>query len=177
MSPPDYGRFYDEFIRTAFRIETRQDYAVHAEDPSLAAFRTGAARPERSVRTSPWLSRIAADTIAGKSWARVRLVEWPLTEYTRWELHSYVESQAAGEQIWLAPAEQVDYRGPDVWMFDAGTAHAVAFETIYTDDGAVRDRILVDDPTALRNLERARDQALSVAVPLNEFLARQEQRV
>lgn len=177
MSPPDYSRLYDEFTHTAFRIETRQEYGIHAEDPSLAAFRNGTARPERSVRTSPWLSRIAADTIAGKRWGRVRLVEWPLTEYTRWELHSYVESQAAGERIWLAPAELVDYRGPDVWLFDVDTDHPAAFETIYTDDGAVRDRILVNDPDALGELARARDQALLVAVPLNEFLARQEQRV
>lgn len=174
---PDFSRLYDEFTHTAFRIETRQDYAVHGEDPSLRAFRDGTARPERSVRTSPWLARIAADTIAGKQWGRVRLVEWPLTEYTRWELVSFGESQAAGEQIWLADAAQVEYVGPDVWLFDAGTDHPVAFETIYTEDGAVRDRRLIEDPGTLAGLARSRDQALAVAVPLNEFLARQEQRV
>lgn len=173
MSPADYGRLYDEFIHTAFRIETRQEYAVHAEDPSLAAFRNGTARPERSVRTSPWLARIAGDVIAGKDWGRVRLVEWPLTEYTRWELGSFIESQAAGERILLAPADQVDYAGPDVWLFDLDTDHACAVETIYTDDGAVQDRILVTDPDRLADLRRARDQAVAVSQPLNEFLARE----
>lgn len=169
---PDYSRLYDDFTHTAFRIETRQEYAVHAEDPSLAAFRIGTARPERSVRTSSWLARIAADTIAGKQWGRVRLVEWPLTEYTRWELVSFAESQAAGERIWLVPADR-GYDGPDVWLFDLDTDHPVAFETLYTDDGAVRDRRLVTDTDELANLRNARDHLVAGATPLNEFLARE----
>lgn len=178
MSGADYSALYDQFTDTAFRLECRQNYAVHAEDPSTRAFREGLPRPERSVRTSPWLARIARDVSdRGKDWSRVRLIQYPLTEYTRHELLSYVESQAAGERILIAPAEAIDYDGPDFWLFDAGTDHACAVELHYTDDGAVRCREFVTDIADLAEKGRVRDAALGHALRLNEFLAPQEQRV
>jgi len=175
VSPLDPGPYYDGFRRSAFRLETRQSYAVDAEDASLAAFRAGTARPERSVRTSPWLARIATDTVSGKDWSRVRLVERPLTEYTRWELLSYVESQAAGERILLAAAGAVPGAGGDFWLFDADTAEPSGFRTHYDAGGRVAVREPVDDPDELRMLRRTRDRAVAAAVPLNEFLAREDE--
>ena len=55
----DLGACFDLFERSAFRLETLPVYAVAAEDERLRAFRLGLPRPERSVRTSPWLARIA----------------------------------------------------------------------------------------------------------------------
>ncbi|MEU6696837.1 DUF6879 family protein [Pseudonocardia sp. NPDC046786] len=163
--------------RSAFRLETRQSYAVDAEDASPAAFRAGTARPERSVRTSPWLARIATDTVSGKDWSRVRLVERPLTEYTRWELLSYVESQAAGGgSCSPRPARSGGGGGGgDFWLFDADTAEPSGFRTHYDAGGRVAVREPVDDPDELRMLRRIRDRAVAAAVPLNEFLAGEDE--
>lgn len=101
MTPDEFNAAFDTFRVSAFRLETLQQYAISAEDTALRAFREGLPRPERSVRTSPWMRRIATTTIAGKSWSRVRLVLHPLTEYVRYELISYVESVVVGEEIRL----------------------------------------------------------------------------
>lgn len=166
----DFAGYYDSFTDTADRLETLQHYAVPADDPSLTAFRTAAPRPIASVRTSPWLARMAAGVMNGKRWRRVRLVEWPLTEYTRWELLAYVESQACGEEIHLLNRDRLDYDGPDLWCFDLATDHGAVGELHYTADGAVSRRDLVVDSGRLVEARAVWDTALSMATPLNEWL-------
>lgn len=160
---------FDTAVTSVFRMETRQSYAVSAEDASLVAFRTGAARPERSIRTSPWLARVARQVAAGVDWSRVRVIERPLTEYTRWALLAYVESQAVGERIQItevsaAPAE-------DFWLIDPDGPDARAVWMRYDQAGVLLGRVLVTHPAKIRDLVAARDAAQRVAVPLNAFLA------
>ena len=99
----DLTACFDLFERSAFRLETLPAYAVGgAEAERLRAFQLGLPRPERSVRTSPWLARIDQTTAAGKSWRRVRVVGWPLTEYERYQMLGYQESATAGDVIRIA---------------------------------------------------------------------------
>jgi hypothetical protein len=98
VTPEEFDAAFDTFQTSAFRLETLQSYAVSAEDAWLRALREGLPRPERSIRTSAWLRRIAASTMAGKSWSRVRLVRHPLSEYLQYEIFSYIESTAVGEE-------------------------------------------------------------------------------
>jgi hypothetical protein len=70
------GGCFEVFKVRAFRLETLSTYAVPAEE-GLRAFRLGLPRPERPVRTSSWLRRIADTTAAGKSWRRVRVLGRP----------------------------------------------------------------------------------------------------
>jgi len=88
----EFDAWFDRFERSTFRLETLQRYAVSEEDERLRAFREGTPRPERSVRTSPWLRRIAVTTVAGKRWQRVHIVEHPFSEYLCYEIEGYVES-------------------------------------------------------------------------------------
>ncbi len=155
----------------AFRLERWQNYAIPAEDPAFLAFRDDLPRPERSVRTSPWLARIAAGVAARKDWSRVRVVEWPLSEYTRYELVAYVESQAAGERIELVDLADVGDLGPDFWLFDAGTDQARAVLMHYSPDGDLLGRESVHDPARIAELDTIRVRAQAAARPLNEFLA------
>lgn len=176
MTPEELSQLFDSAHASVFRLEKRQTYAVPADDASLVAFRTGSPRPERSVRTNAFLRRVAARTLtADVAWSRVRLVEWPLTEYTRWELLGYVESQAAGEEIRLVEAgavEDVVVGVPDFWLFDAGTPDARAVLMRYAPDGRLLERELVADPAETARLATVKDQTLRGAVSLNEFLAR-----
>lgn len=169
LDTAEFQALFDAARQSVFRLEGLQTYAVPADDAELAAFRTGAPRPERSVRTSPWLARIAVSTATrGVSWSRVRVIEWPLTEYTRYELVTYVESQAAGERILIT--EQ--HPGcDDFWLLDARTDDQVGVWMRYDSDGALLARELVSDPAVLAEMADVADRAVAAAVPLNTWLA------
>lgn len=167
-----FGHLFDDFTDTADRLECVQ---LGPADPSFEAWRQGLARPERSVRTSPWLARMVrtvTDPVAPKQWRRVRLVEWPLNDYTRWELLGFVESQACGEQLYLLDRDRLDYEGPDLWVFDARTDHAAVGTLHYGADGSVERRGLETDPGWIVEARRVFETALALATPLNEWLAR-----
>lgn len=165
-----FGRFADSATsRSVFRWEALQQYQVAADDPSLRAFREGTPRPERSVRTSPWLARIATSAAAGKRWSRVRYVDEPLTEYVRWELLAYVESQAAGEQI-LVTRETSGL--VDFWLFDgAEPKDRYAVLMHYDETGAAVEFEYCDDPEALAGWRQAAGKLTDGATPLNTYLA------
>lgn len=171
LSAEEFEGAFDRFTREAFRLETLQRYVVDEEAPRIAAFRRGSARPERSVRTSPWLRRIATTTAAGKSWKRIHVVDLPLSEYLQYQVLGYVESQAAGEQVRLLQrTASVDTTSGDFWLFDGGTADAYAIALHYDDEGRYVGADLVTDPTRLDYYREVRD-VWNGGTPLNEFLA------
>lgn len=173
MTPGDFNALFDQFAATVFRLETLPAYMVGgAEQERVQAFLEGRPRPERSVRTSPWMARIAATTAAGKNWSRLRVVDNPLTDYQRYQLESYRESQSVGEQIFIVARDQVGDWVRDFWLFDQHlpTAHAVLMR--YSPDGALERRELVDsDGIEHLQLWRIQKLALRNAVPLNTFVA------
>lgn len=176
MTPGDFDAHFSRFTRTVFRLETLQNYVAPGEAEKIEAFRLGLPRPERSVRTSPWLARIAVTTVEGKRWQRVRVVEEPLTEYTRYEMAGYVESQAAGEEIRVVrrtAAPAIPSLTRDFWLFDAGTPQAYALLMDYGPMGRFDGASLITDVPTLLEFTAERDLALRWSVPLNEYLAQQ----
>jgi uncharacterized protein DUF6879 len=179
MTLEEFDQLFNRFTATAFHLETHQAYAVSEEDERLRAWRDGRPRPERSVRTSPWLQRIASTTIAGKRWSRVHLIKEPLSEYLRYQLVGYVESQAVGEEIRLASINEYPELaglGPDMWLFDSGTPGAFGVQLDFDEFGHLIDIVSVDVDGVVE-LELERDLALDYSVSLAEYLAtRQVQR-
>ncbi len=174
MTLDEFDALFDRFAVSAFHLETHQNYAIEEEDERLRAFREGLPRPERSVRTSPWLRRVALTTAAGKHWGRVHIIEHPLSEYLRYQLISYVESQAAGEEIRLADRgehPELTTLGPDSWVFDAGTGQASGVLLHFDDTGHLLDIDAVHDTADVAELERQREVALAHSVSLAEYLA------
>ena len=169
LTAEQFEACFNDFHVEAFRLETLQRYLVDDEIPRIEAFRRGAARPERSVRTSPWLRRIATTTALGKSWKRIHVVDLPLSEYLRYELVGYVESQATGEQVRLLERPDGFVAG-DFWLFDADSADAYAIALRYDPDGRYLGADLVSDPQRLDEYRRLREIWHS-GVALNEFLA------
>lgn len=170
MSGRTLGDAFDSFTKSAFRMETLPTYDVPEETANLAAYRAGRPLAERSVRTQPWLARMAATTAAGKDWQRLRLVSTVPTLYERYEIAGYPESQACGEQIRLLRRdEHPDVEQQDWWLFDAGTADAACWVMRYTDDGAFLGADLADEDTLRACEETAR--LWERAQPLNAFLA------
>lgn len=177
MTPEDFDALFDTFHHTAYRLETLPVYDVGDEGDEAArirAIRDGLPVPERSVRTDPWLARIArttTDPVTPKRWQRVRLVEEPLTEYERIELVALVEAQTVGDENFIAPRSAVG-TAPDMWLFDARTTHAHAVVMDYDATGRWLGGNLVTAVQQVEKLETAWERALAAAIPLNVFLAR-----
>lgn len=174
----DFSSCFDDFRLTAFRLETLQAYDVPAEVDRIAAFREHRPMPERSPRTNPFLRRIAETTAAGARWSRVHVLDLPLSEYVRYELETYRESARAGEHIWLAErtaSPDLAYLQRDFWLFDAGTAYAVAALMDYDQDGRYLDATVTTDRDVIATCTTARDIALQHAVPLERYLGKEAQ--
>lgn len=165
-----FQRFADSSTSThVYRWEARPFYSIPADEASVRAFREGSPRPERSVRTSPWLARLATSTAAGKSWTRVRRVVDD--EYFQWELLAYVESQAAGERITMFTAGVFE-PGPDYWVFDGGDASdRYAIVMHYADEGTVDHLEYVTDQLRVRQMLMHVGGLLEDSTPLNTYLA------
>lgn len=173
LTAAEFDALFDAFARTVVRLEALPSYAVGgAEQARIDAYQRGLPRPERSVRTDPWLARIAVSTVsAGKRWSRIRVVDDPLTRYQRYQMESYREAQACGDQISVVRRSEVGEVGEDVWLFDAGSTQAHAVWMRYRDDGSVASRDLVTDPQVLAGVASEIGRIAEAAVPLNEFLA------
>lgn len=175
MTGPDIGANYDRFTSTAFRLETLPEYRVPSEQDAFAEFLAGRPRPERSIRTEPFLARIALTTLTqGKSWSRVHILDLPLSDYLRYELAGYIESQAAGEQIRILDRAEHPRLGCDVdfWLFDADTDAPFAHVQDYAADGTYLGARQVTEPDELKACMRVREDVWAAAEPLNTFLAR-----
>lgn len=176
LARADLNACFDLFERTAERLELLPAYAVGGtEEERLRAFRLGLPRPERSVRTSPWLARIARTTAAGKSWRRIRVLGWPLTEYQRYQLTGYQESAAAGDVIRIADRSahpELAALDRDFWLFDADRPQPFAALMTYSGEGAYLGSEITADPEAVERCTTALRLAGRYAVPLDTYLAR-----
>jgi hypothetical protein len=176
LARADLNACFDLFERSAFRLETLPSYAVGgAEEERIRAFRMGQPRPERSVRTSSWLARIAQTTAAGKSWRRIRVLGWPLTEYQRYQLAGYQESAVAGDEIRIADRSahpELAALDRDFWLFDAGRARPFAALMAYDSEGAYLGSEVTTAAAAIERCKEAQQLAERYAVRLETYLAR-----
>jgi hypothetical protein len=173
MATVETDQLFDDFTDEAFRLEQLQAYTIPQEAERLVAFREGRPLPERSVRNNAWLRRLALSTIEGKAWPRVRIVEYPLTDYTRYELAGYVESAVAGQSTRITErradpglAELTE----DFWLFDGDTDHAVALVMRYDGDGRFLGAEATTDSSVLSRCRHQRDLAISFSVALQDYL-------
>jgi Family of unknown function (DUF6879) len=175
LTGADLSACFDLFERSAFRLEQLHAYAVGgAENERLQAFRLGLPRPERSVRTSPWLRRIAETTAAGKSWRRVRVVGWPLTEYERYQMIGYQESADAGDVIRIADRSahhELAALNRDFWLFDTEGPQPFAALMSYSDDGKYIGSEITTAAAAIERCKAKQQLAQRYSVPLKAYLA------
>lgn len=167
ITEAELDALFDGATHSIFRLETLPAYSVDSEVERFAAWRDGRPRPLRSVRTDSFLAEIAAGTLAGVDWERVRVVDDPLTDYQRYQLAGYLETQAVGCSIGLIPRRRVVEGCPDFWLFDHGTDHAAAVTLLYSPTG----RPVGVERAPVAALDAVRQAVSDAAVPLNDFLA------
>lgn len=174
MTPEQFDAYFDQFNESAWRLSRFQYYDSPGEEARIRAWREGQPRPDRSVRTSPWLRRVAVTTAAGKRWGRAQVVQHPLSDYVLYLMRGYVESAAAGEEILiadLAADPSLATLSRDFWMFDAASPDAFALLMHYDSANRWVGAEHTSDPAILDQCRREQSIALAHCVPLNVFLA------
>lgn len=152
---------------SVIRVEGLAAYAVGGpEGDRLEAWRRGLPRPERSIRTDPYLRLVAETTARGVVWERLRMLGEPPSEYEEFQLLSYVEDQVVGEQVRVG-ARPTDWATPDCWLID--WEHAVVLT--YDLDGRPTGMRLVDDVAGVNRILRDVEWLERYTVPLADYVA------
>jgi len=172
LTPDELLELFRTFERSAFRLETRQQYNVPQETERIRAFQEGRPLPDHPVSQTS-LRLVADATAAGKRIYRVHIIDRPLTPYMRFELAVYPQNVAAGEAIYIA--ERAAHPGlaaltEDFWLFDGDTNPTVVWIR-YTAEGSVLGWERTEQEGDVERCCQQRDLAMAHAVSLGEFLA------
>lgn len=167
MDANDIDRLADH-ATDLFRLETLPVYDVGEEAGDFAAWQRGE-RILPTVESDEWLQKIRRTTAAGARWTRVRILDYPLTEYSEFELYGYQANARAGERIYVADRarspELADLHD-DFWMFND-----VVLRMVYDPAGRF---LRAEQDHDIRRYRGIRAAALRHADRLVEFLADRE---
>ncbi|SHL07328.1 DUF6879 family protein [Streptomyces yunnanensis] len=166
LSAEEFGRLFETFERTAFRLETLAVYDVEEEREEFEAFLTGKPMPPE-WHDNPWVRSM---TNRGKSVSRVHVLRSPLTDYLRYELSAYPGNITAGESIGVIDLAEQEVSGlpdHDFWLFD----DTAAYRMHYTEAGQFTGAELLPR-NRLAEYRRYRDTAQAHAVPFAEYWSR-----
>jgi hypothetical protein len=166
---PDLAWCLNNFKESAFRLEALPEYRVEQEAEWFAEWQRSGKVPELTPDNDSWCKLVSEAKSAERRMERVRLVTTPLTEYERFELATFRDSVAAGEEIrvchresWerIAKADNLS----DFWLFDDETTIMLKYDAEGRFQGTEDGERLV--------CIRQRDLALEHSIPLADFLAR-----
>jgi hypothetical protein len=161
-----WSRYFRDFASSAFRLELRQVYTMPGEADELRRFQEGQLPPPDYHYG--WLDTVAEARKAGKTMRRVRLVERPLTDYTRYEFAwGFVYNVAAGEDIRILDVTDrpgLELPDHDFWLFDESTV----VKLLYRPDGTQIGRELVEHPDLSAYLAWCQ-AAWELAVPFTDY--------
>jgi hypothetical protein len=112
-------------------------------------------------------------TAEGRRFSRVRVVTFPLTDYTRFAMWVAGYTREAGDAIRYITREQAaglpDY---DYWLFDSRKLLKMRF----TDDDQFLGAEVIEDLAEIVQHNYWRDAAQHHAIERDEFVAKYEQR-
>lgn len=157
------------FKYSAYRLELLDEYDSPSARIRVARFLAG--DPDDAGVRAYWDRVVGEARRAGKTMQRVHVITEPLTDYLRFELAFYCGSVRAGEDIRILPgdlAAGLDLPGFDYWLLD-GERVAVMY---YGDRGIWLRTEIVTEPSFVADCCRWRDEALSRAVPLGDYMAK-----
>ncbi|MEU2271490.1 DUF6879 family protein [Streptomyces olindensis] len=163
------SHLFREFRHTAWRLETRRGYSTDRRGPKWQRFLAG-----EDVGHDPdnaWRANVREQTAQGKRFARVRLVDEPLTQGQQYLLATAPANVAAGEDIrnlTRADAERLRLPDYDFWLFDSKILARFAFD----EDDTTLGVYVTEDPAEVLAACQARDAAWHHAVPTAEFAKR-----
>lgn len=122
-----------------------------------------------------WLSMIQEATNEGRRFARVRVVDLPLSDYNRWSFVLAQHNIAAGEDIRYmtrSRAQEIGLPNHDCWLFDSRTLLQMRFDN---EDRFVGGEVIDDSPRIVEH-NYWRDAAWHHAVRRDEFATEEHLR-
>lgn len=171
------SRFADAWSRLQFRflkLECRQTYQERATNKSQDAYNKGEVDKARELlRQEAEADRSLYKDVQtrGLDYARIRLIQEPLTAYLEYELMAYRIREDMGEIIEVVRcAGELDLPNDkyfDFLLFDRHTA----LVHDYGDEGLQSGGWLTTDSDVIASLERAAIDLRHSAVPLRKFTA------
>jgi hypothetical protein len=152
------------FAHTAFRLEVRSRYNPSYEGESLRKFLDGE-RDDLSWMQS-WLRMVQEAAAEGRRFARVRVVELPMSDWTRYSYALAAHNIKSGEDIrYIERASAPDLPDYDYWLFDSSKLIVMRF-----DDS---DRFIggenIEDPAEIVRANYWRDAAWHKATRRDDF--------
>ncbi|MFJ9887197.1 DUF6879 family protein [Streptomyces sp. NPDC091287] len=159
--------FRDGFEHTAWRLETRQEYAADQGTEEYQQFLQGTMPPLDDG--GPWFTNARAQTADGRRIERVRLVDEPPTDNQRYLLATTPSNLAAGEDIRYlhrSSAAALGITDGDFWLFDSRVLARFNWED------ADRRMELTTDPEHVVWACQIRDAAWHHAVRYEDFISR-----
>lgn len=163
-----FGRLFENFEHTAWRLETRTRYASDEVTDTYAQFLRGES-PAWDMGT-PWCATIREKRAGGATVDRVRVVDRPATAGQRYLLEHAQKNAALGEDIrnlWRADADRLRLPAEDVWIFDSRLVALLNFD----DADSLVDVELITEPAEVNRYAQVRDAAWHYAVPYEQFAA------
>ena len=172
ITEDEFGELLAGFDRTAFRLETRDHYALDYETREYAAFLAGTPAPPPEVDWwRPWLDQIARLASEGKRVGRVRVLAEPPSDYQRWEIWAGPWHAEAGERIGYMPYSRAASIGlpldHDWWLLDDTRVIVMR----HTSAGENLEKILITDREIVARYCGWRDLAVSHATPAARIAA------
>ncbi|MGH3782052.1 MAG: DUF6879 family protein [Pseudonocardiaceae bacterium] len=162
----EFGQLFRAFEHTAFRLEVRTTYSPSYEQESFRKFLAG--EPDDLPWMQDWLSMIREATKEGRSFARVRAVSFPLSDYNRGSHVVAQHNNAAGEDIRYLThglAKAISLPDHDYWLFDSRKLAIMHFGN----DNSFLGTEIVEDPSVIVQHNYWRDAAWHPALRRGEF--------
>lgn len=114
----------------------------------------------------PWLRMVLDATAEGRRFARVRVVDQPMTDWSRYSYALAQHNIAAGEDIrYIERGNAAGLPGQDYWLFDSSKLIVMRFDD--------NDRFVggehIEDPAEIVQANYWRDAAWHKAVRRDDF--------
>lgn len=163
----------EESRQEVFRFECLQTYNVEGDIEEFERWKRGepTAADDPANEYYQGLRRLRAGGVQAR---RVRLADFPVHDYLRYEIDFYRGSQRHGEEVLLLERAlgmdcmQHTVVTGDYWLFDGRIV--LVFD--YDADGSLKGQNEVADPASVARYRRLRDCLVNQALPLEQFLAR-----
>ncbi|MFJ3497579.1 DUF6879 family protein [Streptomyces sp. NPDC086091] len=163
-----FGRLFEKFEHTAWRLETRRRYA---SDEATDTYRQFVEKGEADwTLDNPYCRMIRQQTDLGKRVERVRIVDEAPTTGQLYLLDNAKRNSAIGEDIrnlWRGDAERLRLPAEDFWLFDSRLIALLRFD----DDDQLTHVDLITEPAEVVRCSMVRDAAWHHAVPWQQFTA------
>ncbi|MEW2498219.1 DUF6879 family protein [Streptomyces nodosus] len=163
-----FNRLFEIFEHTAWRLESRRRYASDEQTETYAQF-LAEGRVDWDMN-SWYCETIRRQRAAGKSVARVRLVDDPPTTGQRYLMINAERNAELGEDIRTLRREDADglrLGNEDFWIFDSRLVARLNF----TDGDELTDVELITEPAEVIRYAMLRDAAWHHAMPFQQFAA------